>query len=143
MRCHDHDHPQLDEPISESLFRAECAAILLCAGIPESEVRKCQIVFPAELGKRHEADPRAYADVQCERRLFRFAPQALALPEANRLGLIAHEIGHLLDPAATENGADAASEGALGVKIAYDSRWPGKGLQRLERIGKQKIGRRT
>jgi len=136
LRCPHHDHPQLESPVDEELFRAEFAAILLASGVlDEKGLKRVRLEFPAELGRRHEGDARAYAEVEPEGLRFRFAPQVRALPEANRLGLIAHEVGHLLDPAATESGADEAAERALGVHIVYDPRWPGKGLQALERSG--------
>ena len=132
--CEHHDHPALAEPISEASFRVELEAVLLGAGVPESDVDGLTLEFPEELRVRHQGDPRAYAEVQPDRLLFRFAPQALLLPEENRLGLLAHEVGHVIDPLATENGADRAAEQRLGVRILYAPRWPGKGLQRLERL---------
>lgn len=134
-RCEHHDHPALSDPVSEATFRAELEAVLLGAGIPERKVDAAILEFPEELGVRHEGDPRAYAEVNPHELLFRFAPQALLLPEENRLGLLAHEVGHVIDPLATENGADRAVERRLGVRIVYDPRWPGKGLQRLVKRG--------
>lgn len=133
--CPHHAHPELATPIDKQLFRAELGAILLAAGLSEEEIKGVTLEFPRELEERHKIDPRAYAEIGPEHLLFRFAPQALALPEENRLGLICHEVGHLLDPPATENGADRAVERQLGVRILYDPRWPGKGLQRLEKRG--------
>jgi hypothetical protein len=131
--CPHHTHPELVEPVSEARFFHELQTLLLSAGVHGPSAVLVDLSFPEELRARHEKDARAYAEIQPETMVFRFAPQALYLPEANRLGLMAHEIGHLLDPAATENGADEAAERALGVRILYDPRWPGKGLQRLRR----------
>jgi hypothetical protein len=59
---------------------------------------------------------------------FEFAPQMVWLPKALRIGLLAHEVGHVLRPG-SEQDADDAAEEILGIPIAYDMRWPGKGLQ--------------
>lgn len=133
-QCPQHDHPQLLEAVSEDDFRSELREIMRMAGLSVDVIDRADISFPDNLEDRHRKDPRAYAEVQTEDLRFRFAPQARSLPSANRLGLMAHEIGHLLDPAATENGADAAAETALDVRIVYDTRWPGKGLQKLLRL---------
>lgn len=61
--------------------------------------------------------------------MFELAPQAVWLPDRHRRALLAHEVGHVLDPDGGEDDADAAAECHTGVKIGYDRRWPGKGLQ--------------
>jgi hypothetical protein len=109
--------------VSEELVIQELVAMARRAGIPGW----LKIAFARDLAERHLSDPRAYADVTGLS--FRFAPQIRALPSGNRLGLMAHELGHVLDPYATENGADRAAEAALGIRITYDKGWPGKGLQ--------------
>jgi hypothetical protein len=58
-----------------------------------------------------------------------FAQAVVELSPAHRLGLYAHETGHLLDPQGGEDEADAAALRVLGVQVRYDHRWPGKGLQ--------------
>jgi hypothetical protein len=58
-----------------------------------------------------------------------FAGAMRELPPEHRLGLYAHEVGHLLFPSGGEADADIAAYGLLGVHIGYDHRWPGKGLQ--------------
>ena len=86
-----------------------------------------------ELTAEHERNPRRYAAVTARDATptFFFAEQMLWLPYPHRLGLYAHEIGHVLDPdpAKTEDGADLHGMLALDLLIVYDCRWPGKGLQ--------------
>lgn len=52
--------------------------------------------------------------------------RALALPDANVLGLILHELGHAFDPTPdapqAERRADAIAEWATGWRIRYDAR---------------------
>jgi len=122
-----HDVPRRPEPVSEAQFRAELANTLRRAGID----RPFTLTFADHVSARHARDPRAYAEVHTDSLGFAFAHEAKTLPDENRLALIAHEVGHVVDPLATENGADRAAERALGIRIVYDPRWPGKGLQRL------------
>lgn len=85
--------------------------------------------FPASLDVEHAMDPRRYAQVMPELLHFEFAKATRSLPFPWRLGVLAHEVGHVLDPTRTEMGADLAALQYLGVAIGYDRRWPGKGLQ--------------
>lgn len=93
---------------------------------------QARVSFTEALRRTHERNPRRYAECNPVTREFFFAPQTLALPRAHRCGLIAHEIGHALHGAHdhSENDADQAARRAMGVRIGYDRRWPGKGLQR-------------
>lgn len=121
--------PQLDEPISfEQLVDelAECVERSPMEGAWE-------VVIDDELTEEHLRNPRRYAAVTAHAPVpcFAFAEQVLLLPYSHRLGLYAHEIGHVLDPdpKKTEDGADLHGMLALDLLIVYDHRWPGKGLQ--------------
>lgn len=65
------------------------------------------------------------------------APQFFMLGRKYQLGVLAHELGHVLlrgDPAHSETDADERARVA-GLHIKYDrARWPGKGLQYLEEL---------
>jgi hypothetical protein len=61
---------------------------------------------------------------------YEVAEQIRWLPARQLRAVLGHEVGHELAPTAGEAGADQAAERALGMKITYDPRWPGKGLQR-------------
>ena len=99
------------------------------AGIDEV----CAVEFTKEMDKTHRRNCRRYAEVDPESLHFYFAPQIIGLSHAHQAGLIMHELGHVLckDMAGggTEDDADRAAEETFGVKIRYDRRWPGKGLQ--------------
>jgi hypothetical protein len=83
--------------------------------------------------------PRDYAYVYIDRAMhgwesaFGFSRKTLELDREHREGLIAHEVGHVLAAMhwndRSEDGADEAAAVYLGVPIAYDPAWPGKGLQ--------------
>jgi hypothetical protein len=91
------------------------------------------LVIEPTVTAEHVKNPRRYAQVTAHDTppLFEFAEQTLRLSWPHRLGLMAHEVGHVLDPdpKKTEPGADQTALRALGIKIQYDPRWPGKGLQ--------------
>lgn len=84
-----------------------------------------------ELERTHQRNARRYAQVApfCTPPQFELAPQTTHLPAKHRRGLLAHEVGHVLDPYGSERDADLAAEEALGVRMGYDRRWPGRGLQ--------------
>ena len=46
--------------------------------------------------------------------------RALSLPQAKIEGLILHELGHLVDPLASEQEADDWAEIATGLRVSYD-----------------------
>jgi hypothetical protein len=112
--------------ITKQQFADEFAELAYTAGIRQ----RCGLDFPNYMAERNDADPRAFAEVDVEALHFFFAPQILDLPRAHRRGLIMHELGHVLTPGGSEQDADRAAEAVFGVKIKYDCRWPGKGLQR-------------
>ena len=89
------------------------------------------IVWSEELRRTHQGNERRYAQVMplATPPVFELAPQSVHLPAKNRRALLAHEVGHVLDPRGSEDEADAAAFQSLGVQIGYDHRWPGKGLQ--------------
>jgi len=126
-----HRHPARRRPVALQSFLAD-----LQHGITRAGIARCRVSFPKKLTALHRRNPRRYAQVLPGRvPRFEFAAQVLALPREHQLGLIAHEIGHVLaaqrDPQHSEQDADRAAHAALGARIAYDRRWPGKGLQRL------------
>lgn len=90
-----------------------------------------KVVIHDPLTREHERNPRRYAQCIPDEMVFEFADQYRWLPWEYRLGLMAHEIGHVVDPdpRKTEEGADYWGMQSLGVLITYDHRWPGKGLQ--------------
>lgn len=118
----------VESPIPPDQLVDELGTLLqrthLCDGNPPAEVWLWD-----PLDREHAKNPRRYAQVIPELRRFEFARATLQLPRCHRLGLLAHEIGHVLDPRASEAGADRIAGQVLGVKIGYDRRWPGKGLQ--------------
>jgi hypothetical protein len=121
--------PQLAAPIPFGLLRSELASAVVRAqmGKPYS------VRIDDALTREHLRNSRRYAAVtaHAESPTFFFAEQTLWLPFEYRLGLIAHEIGHVIDPdpLKTEDGADRHGMAALDLLITYDCRWPGKGLQ--------------
>ena len=122
-------YPQLQRPISFDQLVKELGECCERAGIDFPYY----VEIDPELTAEHERNPRRYAAVTARADVptFYFAEQTLLLPYPNRLGLYAHEIGHVLDPDPdkTEDGADLQGMLALDVLIIYDHRWPGKGLQ--------------
>lgn len=121
--------PRLRRPISAEQLDAELAEVCRAAGVERYRWR-----FWAPLDAEHARNPRRYAQMfrtEDGGVVFEFAREIAHLPYPWRLGLYAHEVGHALcDGTETEDEADAAAERALGLKIVYDGRWPGKGLQR-------------
>jgi hypothetical protein len=128
--------PSLRRPIPESLL-AEEFYFVWERGPVSAYYPKPKIVISQALEEVHRRDPRRYAEcevtrkVRQRRRFVYFAPSTLLLPEANRLGLCAHEAGHLIlwDKRHTEDDADQAALLCYGVEVTYDRRWPEKGLQ--------------
>lgn len=116
--------PRLLRPIPESQFLNELRVLSGRAGISGGELR-----FLPSLDAEHARNPRRFAQVEVQTPIFEFTRATLWLPWRYRLALMAHEIGHVLDPEGGEDDADAAAQASLGVKINYDKRWPGKGLQ--------------
>lgn len=120
--------PELDHPIS---FEQMCAELSWVCDL--ADLRDFDIVLEPSVTAEHEKNPRRYAQVTAndDPPQFEFAEQTLRLPWPHRLGLYAHEVGHVLDPdpKKTEPGADQTALKALGIRVGYDRRWPGKGLQ--------------
>jgi len=119
--------PQLQHPIPRSQVQAELGEVWAAAGLPGG----FRVAWPAYMDRRHRKNRRSYAEVRPDGSpvLFAFADALRRLPAPNRWGLYAHEVGHVLDPDGSEDEADAAARHTLGVRIGYDHRWPGKGLQ--------------
>lgn len=116
------------QPIPFSRLVTELAQACERAGF----TRDYDVQIDDALTEEHRMNPRRYAAVSVSgRTVFYFAEQVLSLPFSHRMGLYAHEIGHVLDPDPnkTEDGADRHGMIALDLLILYDHRWPGKGLQ--------------
>ncbi len=128
--CEYHDHPILKRPVARHVFIQEFSYLAKQAGVSWTSLE-----LTPKLAHTHHYTPRRYAEMDPEELRFYFAPQVLWLPEENRLGLIAHELGHALCQSlpngGTEEDADLAAEEALGARIIYDKNWPDKGLQTL------------
>lgn len=120
--------PQLGRPISFDQLYCELCWVCDLGGIDDLDV-----VLDPSVTAEHERNARRYAQVSTldDPPTFEFAEQTLLLPWPHRLGLYAHEVGHVLDrkPEKTEDGADAMALRELGIRVGYDRRWPGKGLQ--------------
>lgn len=123
-------YPQLPRPISLDRLYDELGWV---CDLPRVPIDDFDVVLDPGVTAEHEQNPRRYAQVTASHRppLFEFGEQILLLPWPQRLGLYAHEVGHVLDPdpEKTEPGADETAYRELGIKIGYDRRWPGKGLQ--------------
>jgi hypothetical protein len=119
-------HPKLARPISAGQFCMEFMALWSRAR-PDTGAR---IIFDERLSRVHRRNVRRYAETDVRQRRFYFAPEVLWLQRRNRLGLIAHEIGHvIMGGRGTEAQADCAAFDDLDVVIEYDRRWGGRGLQ--------------
>lgn len=121
-------YPVLPQPIPEQQFVDEIAELIDAAKLNRDGVA-ASIWLWDPLDAEHSKNPRRYAQVIPELKRFEFARATLVLPYCHRRGLIAHELGHVLDPQGGEDDADEAAHRVLGIKIDYDKRWPGKGLQ--------------
>lgn len=135
-----HGCPRLVRPVTPMQLRRELEVLLREAGLAH---RRHSVSFPNSLAREHMLDHRRYAQVRPASMRFEFAMATLWLPFRYRHALCGHEIGHVLDPVlphcdsttgvcshgAIEKRADRMSLEHLGIKISYDKRWPGKGLQ--------------
>ena len=126
-----HGHPTMREPVSVQQFLREFQVWWTRANFRGAQP---YVILDDRLTRLHVKNPRRYAETDVRLRKFFFADQVLILPRAQRSGLIAHEIGHAYWNGFphTEADADRAAKDMLGVKITYDHRWPGKGLQSWE-----------
>lgn len=124
-----YSYPVVSRPISEAQLLRELGGMLSRAGLDGDGGPAATAWFWDPLDAEHEENPRRYAQVIPSERRFEFARAVLWLRPEHREGLLAHEVGHVLDPEADEDGADAAARRVIGVDIGYDNRWPGKGLQ--------------
>lgn len=111
--------------VSFAQIQREAQAVMRAADLPSYPV----VRYPP-LDAEHAQNPRRYAQVRgTPRPRMEVANAIRELAPEQRLGLYAHEVGHFMWPAGGEVDADTAAEGLLGVRIGYDRRWPGKGLQ--------------
>lgn len=134
--CRGHAHPRRRKPVSRRQVRSELRRMWRDSGSPG----RFSLEWTDDLARTHERNRRRYAQVAPFARggaAFELAPQATYLPPRNRRGLLAHEVGHVLDPHGSEAAADRAAAEVLGVDVGYDRRWPGKGLQVALNPGKK------
>jgi len=115
-------------------FRHRIQAMLRMGHVPKRDVDRVEVVFTGDLFAEHRRDRRRFAQVDVDALRFEFAPQAAAeIDEDHLVGVLAHEVGHVLAHRhwgdLSEAGADRAAGEFLGITIRYDHRWPGKGLQ--------------
>lgn len=120
-------YPVLAAPIPEQQLVTELSDLLAQAGVTDDSTASIWLWDPLDV--EHAKNPRRYAQVIPAEQRFEFARATLQLPYCNRLALLAHEVGHVIDPEGGEDDADAAAQRVLGVRIGYDKRWPGKGMQ--------------
>lgn len=120
-----HRYPTLAQPVDAMRFGGELGALVREAGF---DPRDASVHFLGTLDEEHLEDPRRYAQVIPEQLHFEFSHAALWLPRPQRIGVLAHEVGHVMRPEGGERDADEAA-GELGFPISYDLRWPGRGLQ--------------
>jgi len=123
-------HPRLKRPISVQQFTDEFHELWdRCRFRAMRHVLWPIVTFTKELEQTHNRNHRRYAQCIPALYTFEFAPQTLYLPKRYRTALIAHELGHCLAPDGDEDDADQAALQHLGIRITYDKRFPGKGLQ--------------
>ena len=119
-------YPILAQPLTPLELREELDALLEACGLDPD---RATMSFPVDLDLEHWSNPRRYAQVIVKLMHFQFARAMLWLPDAQRVGVLAHEVGHVLTPGGNEADADRAAGEILGIPLKYDHRWPGKGLQ--------------
>ena len=122
----DHPYPLRQQPVTQEQLAAELAFLIVQGNLPPVG----SMSFTPALDMEHRLNPRRYAQVLPGAfPLFEFSRAILWLPDEQRIGVLAHEVGHVLAPGTGEDGADMAAQDHLGIGIVYDRRWPGKGLQ--------------
>lgn len=125
-----------DLGITREQLRAELDELLERAHIDPASVR---LRFTRALDRKHARDQRSHALLNVDRREIEVARAILTLDAPHRLGILAHEVGHLRCPAVVgdEDEIDRCAQSATNVLISYDRSWPGhhpqdptiKGLQ--------------
>lgn len=82
----------------------------------------------------HKKNKRQYAHTYHRKNVICLANKFLKLPKKYQLGILFHEIGHLiLGPRGTELQADRAAEGYFKIRIKYKSSRYGKDLQYVDK----------
>jgi hypothetical protein len=131
--------------ITEAQLCRELRALLDRARVTRAVTVSIGPPDASHMDRRNSRDRRAFADVDPRTGHFFFAKAILRLDAKHRLGLLSHEVGHLVAPRASERGADRAARKMLGVAITYDSRFPTapdgrRGLQTGRRIRMKNAG---
>lgn len=116
----------MGHPVSVNRLGDELSGLLVQG---QRDPRNFTMVFLDRLDDEHRRNPRRYAQVDLSKNTFEFSRAILWLPVEQRMGVLAHEVGHVLVPGGSEEQADLAAARYLGIAIRYDRRWPGKGLQ--------------
>lgn len=144
--CVNHTHPRLVTPLSALTFEQELWELW---DVAKRAARRTLDHLPTEppirftlaLDAEHYRNARRFAEVQPEVAHFAFSHAVLHLHAPYRLGVLAHEVGHVLCAYGvgcevdSESGADDAARSVLKVSIGYDQRnFPGRGLQRGTRV---------
>ncbi len=117
----------VEVPITREKLRAELDELLVRAGIAPDSVR---LTFSRELDREHGRHKRTHAQVVLGKREVQVAQAILKLDAAHRLGILAHEVGHICCLATigedhSEDQANRAAMEATQVLITYDRSWPG------------------
>ena len=113
--------------ITRAQLRAELDELLARARI---DPRSVKLTFSRTLDRIHAKNRRQHAHINLDRREIEVARAILKLDAPHRLGILAHEVGHLhcdakFGRAHTEDQVDRCAHEATNVLISYDRSWPG------------------
>jgi len=108
--------------ITRAQLRSELDELLKRAGISPKTVK---MTFSAVLDHQHKHNRRTYARLSLNKRHIEVARAILRLDAPHRLGILAHEVGHLYCDATigrkhTEPQTDRCAKESTGVLISYD-----------------------
>jgi hypothetical protein len=95
-------------------------------------MRKISVKICEIAEQDHRKKMRWYSHTYCKPNTICVSSAFLNLPEAYQVGILVHEVGHLLtEPDATEKEADRAANKYFGVRIKHKNTPFGKNLQCL------------
>lgn len=82
----------------------------------------------------HKKSKRQYAHTFHRKNTICICKQFLLLPKRNQIGILCHEVGHLIaGPRANEEQADIAANGFFRIRIKYRDSKYGKNLQYVDK----------